>query len=82
MPATVVYWMFCGLQYSVRKFAATVGQKLLDLHYVDASGERSRWMTDRQRALYAVLTIGAAWLENRLDDFVALTRHVSATVHV
>ena len=62
--------------------AATLGQKLLDLRYVNTSGEQSQWMTHRQRVLYAVLTIGAAWIENRLDDLMALTRHVSAAAHV
>lgn len=69
--------------FSVRRTAATVGQRLLDLRYVNTSSRESRrWMTHRQRVLYALLTIGAAWIDNRLDDFVALTRHMSAAAHL
>ena len=69
-------------QYSVKNMAATLGQKLLDLRYVDTSAVSSQWMTSRQRVLYALLTIGAVWMESRLDDFIALTRHISAVAHV
>ena len=62
--------------------ASTVGQKLLDLCYMNTSRECSQWMTQTQRVLYAVMTIGAVWLENRLDDFIALTRHISYTASV
>jgi len=63
--------------------AATVGQKLLDLRYVDTScGESRQWMTQRQRILYLLLIVGAAWIDNKFDDFVAFTRHISAATHV
>jgi len=63
--------------------AATVGQQLLDLRYVKTTTcESRRWMTHSQRVVYALLTIGAAWVDNRLDDFVALTRHISAAAQV
>ena len=39
-------------------------------------------MTDRQRVLYAVLTVIATWFDSRLDDFVSLTRHISPSAHV
>jgi len=83
--ACVSLWLVpCVVQYSVREVAATVGQKLLDLRYVSSSSsdEPSDWMSYRQRIVYALLTIGAVWTENRLDDFVSLTRHISATAHV
>jgi len=80
---------FVSVQYSVWRTAATVGQQLLDLRYVTTSRDdvttsrdAGRWMTQRQRVLYALLTVGAAWIDNRLDDFVALTRHISAATHV
>jgi len=60
--------------------AASVGQKLLGLRYVDISHQQ--WMTRRQRVLYGLLTVGSAWLEDRLDDFVALTRHITAAANV
>jgi len=43
---------------------------------------RGQWMTHRQRVLYAMLTVGAAWFDSRLDDLAALTRHLAATAHV
>jgi len=77
-------WLYCEFvnQYSLRQTAATVGQQLLDLRYVKTKCESRRWMSHTQRYVYALLTIGAVWIDNRLDDFVALTRHISATDHV
>jgi len=70
------------VQYSVKKKAATVGQNLLGLQYVNTSGKPTRWITHRQRAVYALLTIGAVWVESRFDDFAALSRHMSSATHV
>jgi len=71
------------VQYTVNKMAATVGQKLLGLQYISTSSDKpGRWMSHRQRVLYAVLTIAAAWLKNRLDDLAALARHVISTAQV
>jgi len=62
--------------------AATVGQNLLGLQYVNTSGKPTWWITHRQRALYALLTIGAVWVQRRFDDFVALSRHMSSATRV
>lgn len=56
--------------YSVRSAESTLGQKLLDLRYVndDAGGQQGIWMTRKQKVLFAVATIGVPWLEERTDD--------------
>lgn len=66
----------------MRSSAATVGQKLLGLQYVDETSRPRQWMSSRQRLLFAVLTIGGAWLGERLDDFSASMRHLSGYNYV
>lgn len=66
--------MLCN-QYSVWSSESTLGQKLLDLRYVndDARGQQGIWMTRKQKVLFAVATIGGPWIEERADDLETVT---------
>jgi hypothetical protein len=70
------WFVFRCLQYSVNKAAATFGQQLLDMRYVDEMNNSKTWMSRRQRTLLALLTIGGAWIDSRIDDVAAATRNV------
>jgi len=57
--------------------AATFGQQMLDMRYIDETNDSKTWMSGQQRSILAVLTIGGAWIESRVDDLAVATRPIS-----
>jgi len=71
-------WVLC--HFAIRIQDATIGQKLLDLQYVkdqSTSGmHTSLCMSRRQKIMFTILTVGAPWLEERMDDFAARSQNM------
>jgi Pex2 / Pex12 amino terminal region len=69
--------VFCCTKYSINKAAASFGQQLLDIRYVDEKNGAKTWISRHQRIMLAVLTVGGTWINSRIDDLAMATKSVS-----